>query len=119
MSELLEDAELEQVRSIRSAERKGCVLHCAGTFRVSKETVIVKALLTSFHFKRKCGAAEEYLSFCNAFIEELAKVVGYEDYCTCLYDQGDERPYTTAYFAILVEEVLSRCRTYQWVNNEP
>jgi hypothetical protein len=66
-------------------------------------------LLTIFFFsiQRKCGSSEEYLSFCDAFIEELTKTVCHEDYRSYLYDEQvgeDERPYTTAYFAILVEE---------------
>jgi hypothetical protein len=38
-----------------------------------------------------------------------------------LYDEQageEEKPYTTAYFAILVDVILSRCRTKKWFNNQ-
>jgi hypothetical protein len=68
--------------------------------------------------QRQCSSANEYLSFCNAFYEELAEAVKCEEYP--LYDEQageEEKPYTTAYFAILVEVILSRCRTSKWVND--
>jgi hypothetical protein len=75
--------------------------------------------------KRKCQNPEGYLALCNAFIDELAEAVERDEdfsyissgYSRCLYntDLGEEeRPYTTAYFAILIDEVLNRCRTRQW-----
>lgn len=40
---------------------------------------------------------------------------GYE---ACLYDESlgeQEQPYTTAYFAIMIDVILSRYRTSHWV----
>jgi hypothetical protein len=72
-------------------------------------------------FQRECQSTRDYLGLCNAFIKELTNVVeGHKDsdqYGVCLYDKDlgeQEQPYTTAYFAILIDVVLSRCRTSKW-----
>ena len=68
--------------------------------------------------QRRCSSAKEYLSFCNAFYKDLAEAVKCEEYP--LYDEQvgeEEKPYTTAYFAILVEVILNRCRTSKWAND--
>ena len=124
INELLKEVELKQVRSFRSAERK-VVFYIAPvrSLRVFLKRYQNQTLADKFprpSLKKKCSSAEEYLAFCNAFIEELTRAVCHEDYRMSLYDKQlaeEEKPYTTAYFAILVEEILSRCRTNRWVNH--
>ncbi len=116
MAELLGEAERENVRSLRSAERK-LMLYIAPVCALGNSLYMTFADVT--RSQRKCNSAKEYLSFCDAFYRELAKAAKFGEYP--LYDgqAGEkEKPYTTAYFAILVEVVLSRCRTNRWVNDE-
>jgi hypothetical protein len=78
-------------------------------------TRIVYDVAKVMNFQRQCNSAEEYLSLCNAFYKQLAEAVKSGEYP--LYDEQageEEKPYTTAYFAVLVEVILCRCRTSEW-----
>jgi serine/threonine protein kinase len=115
MGELLGEVEQENVRSLRSAERK-LMLYIAPVCPIKRR--IVNNIADVICFQRQCNSAEEYLSFCNAFYEQLAEAVKSGEYP--LYDRQageEEKPYTTAYFAVLVEVILSRCRTSAWLND--
>lgn len=70
-------------------------------------------------FQRRCNSTKQYISFCNVFYEQLAEAVKSGDYP--LYDEQageEEKPYTTAYFAVLVEVILSCCRTSEWFKDD-
>ncbi|KAI9704270.1 MAG: hypothetical protein M1836_007131 [Candelina mexicana] len=54
--------------------------------------------------------ADSYLLFCNAFIKCLIDAVCSGDYTHC-YTPDEEKPYTNAYFKVLVDEILDMCRT--------
>ena len=95
------------------------------------------------HNQSKCKSTKEYLALCDAFIGELADFVDnhYAQACVShevvmndcgrppvpvtsaiyhdspLYENGsgeEEQTYSTAYFAILIDVVLGRCRTKKW-----
>jgi serine/threonine protein kinase len=117
LEELLRVAETAQIHSIRSAEKK-LLLYIAPVRILHLYWMF---LLTS-SLQRKCENAKEYLSFCKAFVERIVDAYVSDEYVSSLYDRQlgeQEQPYTTAYFAILIDVILSRCRTCQWDSLPP
>ncbi|OAP63453.1 hypothetical protein AYL99_02680 [Fonsecaea erecta] len=95
LDRLATDVERQQVRSLRSVERK----------------------LLFYILPAQCSSADEYLTLCKVFVCELAKAAKSPTNSSCLYEEvtrEEEKPYTTAYFSILLHRITNRCFTSHW-----